>query len=363
MAEDLFLYALTNRGFELLTLTAPPAPVTPVPSQTSTFLTDVCALSWSFTFLGLRHPVLGTLRDVALEVGARMDQAAGLLPTKEEVEHSTSSARSKETVQQPTIIGLFRGMCTVLKPPGWEVDSQGQSGLRTLSSFLRRELGCRYALEEPGFGWGFVHRLDVPSSGLLLVATNVQGYTCLEWQMCTYQVVRDYVVAGHSLLVPPRLHMKRRILDLTTAICSERGRPAETHLHALSYLSCAFSLDSPISLLAVRIRTGRRHQIRVHMRSVCPSVADHRYGLCTLILSHTRWPGRAPNDQDHHLSSCEAFCIAYASWRVCLRCVPRRRQEPARCNHGLRLLKAGSLLSTFEKSCQESFLNFESCLG
>ena len=108
-------------------------------------------------------------------------------------------------------------------------------------------------------GWTF------PSSGLLLVATSFQGYAYLEWQMYTYQIVRDYVVAGHSLVVPT-LCLRDRILDLTTAVCSERGRPAETHLRLLS--SCILPQEKPVSLLAVRIRTGRRHQIRVHLQSV-----------------------------------------------------------------------------------------------
>lgn len=46
-----------------------------------------------------------------------------------------------------------------------------------------------------------------------------------------------------------------------------------------------FSLDRITSLVAIRIRTGRRHQIRVHLQSCgCPSVADHRYGLTEVLV-------------------------------------------------------------------------------
>ncbi|OLQ04809.1 Dual specificity protein phosphatase 1B [Symbiodinium microadriaticum] len=161
--------------------------------------------------------------------------------------------------------------------------------LGKIRDVVREELSSAVVqlAEEPRCGRGFVHRLDVPSSGLLLVATSFLGYAYLEWQMYTYQIVRDYVVAGHSL-VAPTLCLRERILNLTTAVCSERGRPAETYLRLLC--CCVLPQENSVSLLAVRIRTGRRHQIRVHLQSVCPSVADHRYGVRTILLSHAAWP-------------------------------------------------------------------------
>ena len=53
-------------------------------------------------------------------------------------------------------------------------------GLRRLSDFLRDQLPFDQTLmlDSLDFGRGFIHRLDTPSSGLILAATSLQGYCC-----------------------------------------------------------------------------------------------------------------------------------------------------------------------------------------
>lgn len=184
---------------------------------------------------------------------------------------------------QPRLVSLMKGMCLVLKPAGWEVDSEGHSGLRRLSDFLRNHLPSDRTsmIDAVDFGRGFIHRLDTPSSGLILAATSLQGYCSLEWQMYTYQIVRDYVVLSHDGLPSDLQDVQHRILDTHIVMVSERGRPAQSFFRLLG----SFRLEKLASLVAIRIRTGRRHQIRVHLQSCgCPSVADHRYGITAVFL-------------------------------------------------------------------------------
>lgn len=49
----------------------------------------------------------------------------------------------------------------------------------------------------------------------------------LEWQMYTYQIVRDYVVLSHDAFPSGLQDLQRRILDTETVTVSERGRPAQ----------------------------------------------------------------------------------------------------------------------------------------
>lgn len=186
-------------------------------------------------------------------------------------------------VELPSVPQTVRGMCLVLKPPGWEVDTEGDSGLRHLSGFLQSALPqeSRSLAFRPDFGFGFIHRLDTPSSGLILTATSFEGYCCLEWQMYTYKIGREYFVMGQEVAKAPELDVSQRILDVATAVVAPNGRPAKSRIRfvADTGLGQGVAVANAQCAVVIRIFTGRRHQIRVHMRySQCASIADHRYG-------------------------------------------------------------------------------------
>ncbi|CAK9006075.1 Ribosomal large subunit pseudouridine synthase C (23S rRNA pseudouridine(955/2504/2580) synthase) (rRNA pseudouridylate synthase C) (rRNA-uridine isomerase C) [Durusdinium trenchii] len=243
----------------------------------SRLLVNVCALAWSYTFMQQSdQQLLQVAQDrVLMHWGSTFRVAAG---------GQRSSGPAPPTAEpQPSLVSVMRGMCLVMKPAGWEVDSEGQSGLPPLSGFLRGCLPENTMVDSVDFGKGFIHRLDTPSSGLILAATSFHGYCCLEWQMYTYQIARDYVVLSHDLVAPPLQLIQRRLLDRPTVVVSERGRPAESSVRLLAHWERGAA--SPSSLLAIRIHTGRRHQIRAHLQSSgAPSVADHRYGFTQVVL-------------------------------------------------------------------------------
>lgn len=190
-----------------------------------------------------------------------------------------------EGTELPSIPQHVRGMCLVMKPPGWEVDTEGDSGLRHLSGFLQSALPPerRAVAFRPDFGFGFIHRLDTPSSGLILTATSFEGYCCLEWQMYTYTIGREYFVVGQGVAKVPERTVDERILDIATAVVAPNGRPARSHIRFLSNIGRSHG-DAHCAV-AIRIHTGRRHQIRVHMRHCqCAAVADHRYGPGPVIF-------------------------------------------------------------------------------
>jgi len=188
-------------------------------------------------------------------------------------------------VEYPTIPSDFPGMCLVLKPPGWEVDTEGSSNIRHLSGFLQLALSPdKQALAfRPDFGFGFIHRLDIPSSGLILTATNFEGYCFLEWQMYTYAINREYHVVGDGVAKVSKQNVPWRILDTKTAIVADNGRPALSHIRFLADMRGTINnmgtlCHVSVCHVSIRIYTGRRHQIRVHMQACdCSSVADSRY--------------------------------------------------------------------------------------
>merc|ERR1711865_399392 len=114
------------------------------------------------------------------------------------------------------------------------------------------------------FEHGFVHRLDVPSSGLILAGTSFEGYALLQFRMHTYRISREYVVLLHGA-APASLHiMDAAINDFASGhsvMDGVLGRPAVSHVHICTHF---FEEVQRVTLVCFAIYTGRRHQIRVH---------------------------------------------------------------------------------------------------
>ncbi|MDO5723503.1 MAG: RluA family pseudouridine synthase [Flaviflexus sp.] len=123
---------------------------------------------------------------------------------------------------------------------------------------------------------GIVHRLDVGTSGVMVVAISERAYDRLKTAFFEREVDKIY----HALVLgnpsPPSGTIDAPIgRDRKTAwkmSVLEGGREAITHFDTLETLSGA-------SLLEVKIDTGRTHQIRVHMSAIGhPCLGDPRYG-------------------------------------------------------------------------------------
>jgi 23S rRNA pseudouridine1911/1915/1917 synthase len=126
---------------------------------------------------------------------------------------------------------------------------------------------------------GVVHRLDVGTSGLMVVAKSERAYTLLKRAFRERTVDKRYhaLVQGHpdpsrgTVDAPVGRHPAH---DARWAVVSEEagGKASVTHYDTLEAFRHA-------SLLEVRLETGRTHQIRVHMSALRhPCVGDLMYG-------------------------------------------------------------------------------------
>jgi len=143
--------------------------------------------------------------------------------------------------------------------------------------------------------FGIIHRLDLPSSGLILVGKNFVGYYTLRWQQDTYELGREYLVLCHGRMKLASQVINARIktsksLPLYSEVSSE-GKPAWTLAEPLCILERVDGEE--YSLVEVRIRTGRTHQIRVHMKHIGhPTVSDAKYTDPAVYSSDFSWCAR-----------------------------------------------------------------------
>lgn len=123
---------------------------------------------------------------------------------------------------------------------------------------------------------GIVHRLDVGTSGVMVVAISERAYDRLKTAFFEREVDKVYhaLVLGNpqppSGTIDAPIGRDRRAAWKMSVI--EGGREAITHFDTLETLKGA-------SLLEVNIETGRTHQIRVHMSAIGhPCLGDPLYG-------------------------------------------------------------------------------------
>jgi 23S rRNA pseudouridine1911/1915/1917 synthase len=136
-----------------------------------------------------------------------------------------------------------------------------------------RSLSAIGAPERPGI----VHRLDRETSGCLVVARTDAAHHALAARFRGREVVKEYraLVCGAPrrprgrIEAPVGRHPQRRTLMSTR---SRAGRPALTEYRVLAS-------SRGLAWLGVDLRTGRTHQIRVHLSSIGhPVVGDRLYG-------------------------------------------------------------------------------------
>lgn len=191
----------------------------------------------------------------------------------------------RERLKAIRVVSRGRGWLAVDKPPGvLSVPGKGEAGELSVVSWLMEH--------EPRAGGPItVHRLDMDTSGLLLVALNAPTQRALSMQFEARTVDKSYTAVVSGRLTPDtgvfdapmRLDVPnrpRQVIDF------QQGKQAVTNYRVLS----AAPGRARVELVPV---TGRTHQLRVHCAYAGhPILGDPIYGDRTpaprLLLHATR---------------------------------------------------------------------------
>lgn len=174
-----------------------------------------------------------------------------------------------------TVLYEDQWLIVVDKPSGVVVHPAPGNWHGTLVHGLLHRYGELASLDD-SLRPGIVHRLDAPTSGVLVVARDLRTMQDLQDQFRRREVEKRYLALVEGRLAPPGgvidLPVGRNETNRLRMAVSAEGREARTEYRTLWQ-------TGGLTFLECRIATGRTHQIRVHLSCLGhPIVGDELYG-------------------------------------------------------------------------------------
>ena len=171
-------------------------------------------------------------------------------------------------------------LLVINKPSGTAVHGGSGVSFGVIEQIRRARPEARY-LE-------LVHRLDKDTSGLLMIAKKRSALVKLHEAIRNDHPKKIYLALGVGKLPNDRFHVKLPLFKYTGAQgekivrVSEDGQSAHTIFRVLNRFSDGLLHQvglSDLTFVEATLKTGRTHQIRVHLQSQgCPIAGDERYG-------------------------------------------------------------------------------------
>ena len=204
------------------------------------------------------------------------------IPPVRTAEKQRSSENRAQAVpaREFTIIYEDDALLVIDKPAGTAVHGGSGVSFGVIEQIRRARPEARY-LE-------LVHRLDKDTSGLLMIAKKRSALVKLHEAIRNDHPKKIYLALGVGKLPNDSFHVKLPLFKYTGAQgekmvrVSEDGQSAHTIFRVLNRFSDGLLHQvglSDLTFVEATLKTGRTHQIRVHLQSQqCPIAGDERYG-------------------------------------------------------------------------------------
>ncbi len=124
---------------------------------------------------------------------------------------------------------------------------------------------------------GIVHRLDKDTSGLMVVAKNNKAFEYLKKQFQDRKIIKKYLALVHGIIkddkgtITKSISFSKKDFKKRSALLDKNSKPAITEYQVIQRFK-------NYTLLKAYPKTGRTHQIRIHLHSIgYPIVGDQQY--------------------------------------------------------------------------------------
>lgn len=205
-----------------------------------------------------------------------VDFKAGILLKPNDQIIITEKLVKELSLQVPSLKILFEDadLLAIEKPAGILSHPTERHETNTVLDFIKEKYPQNFEFD---FRGGLVHRLDKDTSGILLIAKNMQSFENLKKVFKARKIVKKYIA-----LVAGKLPSKSGIIEAPIG----RAKSETVKMQVVSEEETPLSLTKfwvkneykGLSLLEIELVTGRTHQIRVHLASIGhPVIGDKLY--------------------------------------------------------------------------------------
>ncbi|MFZ2975511.1 MAG: RluA family pseudouridine synthase [Candidatus Moraniibacteriota bacterium] len=202
------------------------------------------------------------------------------------MKHETCNMKQKGIISNPEIkleiIYQDENIIAINKPAGLQVHPSTKKEQDTLvNGLIYKFPEIKNVGDEPENRPGIVHRLDKDTSGIMLIARNQKTFLELKEKFKNHEIQKTYWALAHG-----KLENKKGIIDKPLARARNYKKQTIANAKTQTKIRSAITEYEVLeemekySLLELKPKTGRTHQLRIHMSSLGhPIVGDEKYKL------------------------------------------------------------------------------------